>query len=35
MAVIQIDTMKRLRKFEKLDYNVCNNQGGLEFLKLC
>ena len=29
MAVIQ------LRKFEKLDYKVCKNQGDIEFLKLC
>ena len=29
------DTMKQLRKFEKLDYKVRKNQGDLEFLKLC
>ena len=29
------DTVKQLRKFEKLDYKVCKNQGDLEFLKLC
>ena len=29
------DTVKQLRKFEKLDYKVRKNQGDLEFLKLC
>ena len=29
------DTVKQLRKFEKLDYKVCKNQGDLELLKLC
>ena len=29
------DTVKQLRKFEKLDYKVHKNQGDLEFLKLC
>ena len=29
------DTVKQLRKFEKLDYKVRRNQGDLEFLKLC
>ena len=29
------DTVKQLRKLEKLDYKVCKNQGDLEFLKLC
>ena len=27
--------MKQLRKFEKLDDEVCKNQGDLQFLKLC
>ena len=29
------DTVKQLRRFEKLDYKVRKNQGDLEFLKLC
>ena len=29
------DTMKQLRKFEKLVYKVPKNQGDLGFLKLC
>ena len=29
------DTVKKLRKFKKLDYKVHKNQGDLEFLKLC
>ena len=29
------DTVKQLRKFEKLDYKVRKNQGDLELLKLC
>ena len=29
------DTVKQLRKFEKLDYKVHKNLGDLEFLKLC
>ena len=29
------DTMKQLRKFEKLDYKVRKNQVDLGFLKLC
>ena len=29
------DTVKQLRKVEKLDYKVRKNQGDLEFLKLC
>ena len=29
------DTVKQLRKFEKLDYKVRKSQGDLEFLKLC
>ena len=29
------DTVKKLQKFEKLDYKVRKNQGDLEFLKLC
>ena len=29
------DTVKQLRKFEKLDHKVGKNQGDLEFLKLC
>ena len=28
------DTVKRLQKFEKLNYKVRKNQGDLEFLKL-
>ena len=29
------DTVKQLRKFQKLDYKVSKNQGDLQFLKLC
>ena len=30
-----VDTVKGLRKFEKLDFKIRKNEAGLEFLQMC